>query len=170
MKILGISAFFHDSAAALIDDGKIVAAAQEERFTRKKHDARFPTSAIQYCLSEAACDLNQIDFVVFYEKPFVKLDRLLETYLGFAPFGFRSFHKAIPIWIKEKLFMKREIFSGLKKAAAGERFTGKLVFTKHHESHAASAFFASPFDEAAIVTVDGVGEWTTTAIGSGSGN
>lgn len=170
MRILGISAFYHDSAAALVEDGRIVGAAQEERFTRKKHDAAFPEKAIQYCLKEAGCELNEIDFVVFYEKPLVKFERLLETYIGYAPSGFRSFRMAIPVWIKEKLFLKREILAGLKRVAAGKKYQGKLVYTGHHESHAASAFFPSPFDEAAVVTVDGVGEWTTTSIGYGAGN
>ncbi len=163
--ILGISAFYHDSAAALIVDGKLVAAAQEERFTRKKHDPKFPTHAIEYCLREAGITAADLDYVVFYEKPFVKFERLLETYLAFAPRGFRSFVMAMPVWLKEKLFISREI----RQAMAGAT-KAKLVFTEHHESHAASAFFPSPFEEAAILTLDGVGEWCTTALGVGRGN
>lgn len=170
MKILGISAFYHDSAAALIDDGTIVAAAQEERFTRKKHDEAFPEQAIRYCLDEAGIELAEVDYVVFYEKPLVKFERLLETYLAYAPVGFSSFRRAIPVWVKEKLFLKREINRGLKSIAGGAAFEGSLVFTGHHESHAASAFFPSPFEDAAVVCVDGVGEWTTTSIASGNGN
>lgn len=170
MRILGISAFYHDSAAALVEDGRIVAAAQEERFTRKKHDEAFPVNAINYCLSESGCTLDDVDFVVFYEKPLVKFERLMETYLAFAPRGFSSFRRAVPVWVKEKLFLKREIHSGLKKANNGKRFRGSLVYTNHHESHAASAFFPSPFEEAAIICADGVGEWTTTSIFHGKEN
>ena len=165
MNILGISAFYHDSAAALIVDGKIVAAAQEERFTRNKHDEAFPTNAVEYCLSEAGLDADELDYVVFYEKPLQKFDRLLETYLSFAPAGFRSFRKAMPVWLGEKLFLPRAIKAGLSG-----RFKGPLVFVEHHESHAASAFLPSPFKEAAILTIDGVGEWSTTTIGEGRGN
>jgi len=170
MKILGISAFYHDSAAALVEDGRIVAAAQEERFTRKKHDESFPQNAIRYCLEENGCTLDEIDFVVFYEKPLVKFERLMETYLAFVPRGFASFRRAIPVWVKEKLFLKREIRNGLKTINEGQQFKGTQVYTNHHESHAASAFFPSPFEEAAVVCVDGVGEWTTTSIFHGKNN
>lgn len=170
MRILGISAFYHDSAAALLDNGKIVAAAQEERFTRKKHDAEFPEHAIAYCLQEAGCTLADVEQVVFYEKPFLKFERLLETYLANAPRGFQSFNKAIPIWIKEKLFQKNLLATELKKLNGNKKWQGKLLFTEHHQSHAGSAFFPSPFDSAAILTMDGVGEWCTTSIGHGQGN
>lgn len=163
--ILGISAFYHDSAAALVIDDQIVAAAQEERFTRKKHDARFPEHAVDYCLREAGLTPDQLDYVGFYDKPLRTFERLLETYLAFAPAGFRSFRSSIPVWLKEKLHLPREIRKGLR-----ERYKGRLVFTNHHESHAASAFFPSPFDEAAIMTLDGVGEWSTTCLGVGRGN
>ena len=163
MKILGISAFYHDSAAALIVDGDIVAAAQEERFTRKKHDHRFPKNAVEYCFKEAGISADDIDYVAFYDKPFLKFERLLETYLTYAPIGIQSFIKAMPLWIKEKLWMKELI-----KNEIG--FEGEILFPEHHESHAASAFFASPFDEAAFLTLDGVGEWTTTSYGIGKEN
>jgi carbamoyltransferase len=163
--ILGISAFYHDSAAALLVDGDIVAAAQEERFTRKKHDPAFPTNAAQYCLNEAGISKDDLDYVVFYEKPLRKFDRLLETYLGTAPQGLSSFSMALPLWLREKLHLPKQIRKGLNFPAKA-----KLVFTDHHESHAASAFFPSPFEEAAILTLDGVGEWDTTTIGTGSGN
>ncbi len=163
--ILGISAFYHDSAAALVVDGEIVAAAQEERFTRKKHDSEFPVNAIEYCLSEAGISIEDLDHVGFYDKPFLKFERLLETYLGYAPRGFGSFLHAVPVWLKQKLHLRREIRRGLN----GE-YRKRVVFTEHHESHAASAFFPSPFDEAAILTVDGVGEWATASYGIGRGN
>jgi carbamoyltransferase len=163
--ILGISAFYHDSAAALVIDGELVAAAQEERFTRKKHDQAFPKQAIEYCLSEAGITPEQLDYVGFYDKPLRTFERLLETYIAFVPRGFRSFRSAIPVWLKEKLYLPREMRKGLD-----DRYTGKYVFTNHHESHAASAFFPSPFDEAAIMTLDGVGEWSTTCLGVGRGN
>ena len=163
--ILGISAFYHDSAAALVVDGEIVAAAQEERFTRKKHDPEFPVNAIEYCLREAGLRAEDLDFVGFYDKPFLKFERLLETYLAYAPQGFNSFLQAIPVWIKQKLHLRREIKRGLHGA-----YRKRIVFTEHHESHAASAFFPSPFDEAAILTVDGVGEWATASYGIGQGN
>lgn len=169
MNILGISAFYHDSAAALVHDGRILAAAQEERFTRKKHDERFPIEAVRYCLNAAGTDLSGLDYVVFYEKPLLKFERLLETYLAYAPSGFASFRKAMPLWLKQKLFSKREIRNGLAEAAGG-KLRAPLVFTGHHESHAASAFFPSPFEEAAVLTVDGVGEWTTTSLWKGAGN
>ena len=162
---MGISAFYHDSAAALVVNDEIVAAAQEERFTRIKHDESFPANAVKYCLKETKCDLKDIDHVVFYEKPFLKFDRLLETYLNFAPSGFGSFVRAMPQWLKQKLHLPREIKRGLP----GD-LQKPLVFTKHHESHAASAFFPSPFEEAAILTMDGVGEWDTATIGVGKGN
>lgn len=163
MKILGISAYYHDSAAAIIIDGNIVAAAHEERFSRKKHDHRFPINALKYCLNEAGIDSSQLDYVAFYDKPFLKFERLLETYLAYAPVGIQSFIKAMPLWIKEKLWMKELI-----KNEVG--FEGKVLFPEHHESHAASAFFASPFQEAAFLTIDGVGEWTTTSYGTGKDN
>lgn len=163
--ILGISAFYHDSAAALVVDGKIVAAAQEERFTRRKHDQDFPKNAVNYCLKEAGLNPEDLDYVGFYDKPLRKFERLLETYLAFVPKGFRSFRQAIPVWLKEKLYLPREMRDGLDG-----RYNGRFVFTDHHESHAASAFFPSPFDEAAIMTLDGVGEWSTTCLGVGRGN
>ncbi len=163
--ILGISAFYHDSAAALIVDGEIVAAAQEERFTRKKHDAGFPIHAIEYCLKEAHLSPGHLDYVGFYDKPFLKFERLLETYLTFAPLGFRSFLEAMPVWLRQKLFLPREIQKGLRHA-----YHRRIVFTDHHESHAASAFFPSPFEEAAILTLDGVGEYATASFGTGCGN
>jgi len=163
--ILGISAFYHDSAAALVIDGRIVAAAQEERFSRIKHDDSFPVQAIQYCLREAGLDAGQLDYVGFYDKPLLKFERLLETYLAFAPSGFRSFRLAMPIWLSKKLHLRREIRKGL-----GGKFRRRIVYTEHHESHAASAFYPSPFDEAAILTIDGVGEWATASLGKGRGN
>src|SRR3954471_17451156 len=170
MRILGISAFYHDSAAALLVDGKIVAAAQEERFTRKKHDPNFPTAAVRYCLSAANIAAGDVDHVVFYEKPFLKFERLLETYLAFAPRGFQSFRKAIPVWLKEKLFQKRLLRDRLSEIDDSVDWEAKLLFADHHQSHAASAFFASPFAESAILTLDGVGEWTTTSAGYGKAN
>ena len=163
--ILGISAFYHDSAAALLVDGRIVAAAQEERFTRKKHDAGFPTAAIAFCLAEADIDASALDYVGFYDKPFLKFERLLETYLAYAPRGFGSFIQAMPQWLKQKLHLPREIRRGL-----GGTYRKSITFTEHHESHAASAFFASPFEDAAILTLDGVGEWATASYGVGHGN
>ncbi|MHC5056774.1 MAG: carbamoyltransferase family protein [Planctomycetota bacterium] len=163
--ILGVSAFYHDSAAALVIDGKVVAAAQEERFTRKKHDPSFPQNAIDYCLTEAGLDPGSSDYVGFYDKPFLKFERLLETYLAFGPSGFRSFAKAMPLWLRQKLHLPKLIREGL-----GGRYRKGIVFAEHHESHAASAFFPSPFDEAAILTVDGVGEWATASCGAGRGN
>jgi carbamoyltransferase len=163
--ILGISAFYHDSAAALVVDGKIVAAAQEERFTRKKHDEAFPKNAIEYCLSEAGLTAEQLDYVGFYEKPLTKFDRLLSTYVSYAPAGFGSFCMAMPQWLKDKLYLPRAMRKGL-----GGKYRKRFVFTEHHESHAASAFFPCPFDEAAILTLDGVGEWDTASFGVGRGN
>jgi carbamoyltransferase len=165
MNILGISAFYHDSAACLVRDGEIVAAAQEERFTRKKHDARFPEHAIDYCLAAGDLDASQLDCVAFYDKPLLKFDRLLETYIGYAPDGFRSFAAAMPLWLGRKLHVPREIDRGLRR-----RYRGRYVFMEHHESHAASAFYPSPFAEAAILTLDGVGEWATGSFGVGHGN
>ncbi|MEG3980531.1 carbamoyltransferase [Microcoleus sp. T3B2] len=171
MNILGISAYYHDSAAALIRDGEIIAAAQEERFSRKKHDARFPKNAIAYCLKEANIDLRELDRIVFYDKPLVKFERLLETYLAYAPQGFRSFLAAMPIWLKEKLYLKTMLKRDL--AAIANCKTNKLpslLFTEHHQSHAASAFFPSPFQKAAVLCLDGVGEWATTSVWLGDGN
>ncbi len=165
-KIIGISAFYHDSAASLIIDGKIVGAAQEERFTRKKHDARFPINSIGYLLKEANCSLDSIDHIIFYEKPFIKFERLLETYVANAPMGFKSFKKAMPVWLREKLFQKNLILKYLKKISKNFN-SEKLLFAEHHESHAASAFYPSPYDEALILTIDGVGEWATTTISIG---
>tara|TARA_B100000700_G_scaffold37803_1_gene37477 strand:+ start:1130 stop:2968 length:1839 start_codon:yes stop_codon:yes gene_type:complete len=170
MYILGISAFYHDSAACLLKDGEIVAAAQEERFTRRKHDPGFPSNAIQYCLKEANIDSSQVDNVVFYEKPFLKFERLLETYLAFAPKGFKSFSKAMPLWIKDKLFQKSALIKELNAALDEDiNWRERLLFSEHHLSHAASAFYPSPFDRAAVLTIDGVGEWTTTSIAVGKG-
>jgi len=163
--IIGVSGLYHDSAAALLRDGQIVCAAQEERFTRKKHDSQMPIHAIEYCLRQAGLDAAELDYVVFYEKPLLKFDRLIETYLSYAPKGFRQFLMAIPLWLKQKLHIPRE----LDKALGGD-FKGKFVFTEHHESHAASAFFPSPYSQAAVVTLDGVGEWTTASIGTGINN
>jgi carbamoyltransferase len=169
MKILGISAFYHDSAAALVVDGDIVAAAQEERFTRRKHDARFPTEAVRFCLAEAGERLSGLDHVVFYDKPFLKFERLLETYVAFAPQGFRSFRMAMPVWLREKLFQKDLLIRELRRIDADFDARGKLLFTEHHQSHAASAFFPSPFAEAVVLTMDGVGEWASTSVGVGRG-
>ncbi|MCP4787484.1 MAG: carbamoyltransferase [Fuerstiella sp.] len=163
--ILGISAFYHDSAAALVVDGEIVAAAQEERFTRKKHDYEFPVNAIDFCLRQSGVAAKDLDYVGFYDKPFTKFERLLETYLAYVPLGYRSFRRAIPLWLKQKLHLPKEIRKGL-----GGQYDGNIVFTDHHESHAASAFFPSPFESAAIMTLDGVGEWSTSCLGVGKGN
>ncbi len=170
MQILGISAFYHDSAAALIEDGNIIAAAQEERFTRKKHDSRFPSKAIEFCLSYAELKLENIDFVVFYDKPFLKFERLLETYLAVAPRGFQSFKMSIPLWLREKLFQKSLLRSELKNFDQNFDWKNKLLFAEHHLSHAASAFFPSPFKDAVVLTMDGVGEWATTSVALGEGN
>ncbi len=167
--ILGISSFYHDSASALIKNGEIVAAAQEERFTRKKHDANFPENSIKYVLKEANINLDDLDYIVFYEKPLIKFERLIETYVGNAPRGFKSFKTAIPIWIKEKLFQKNIITNELKKISKTFK-QEKLLFSEHHQSHAASAFYPSPFNEAIILTIDGVGEWATTTISIGNKN
>jgi len=168
--ILGISAFYHDSAAALIVDGKIIAAAQEERFSRTKHDARYPREAINYVLSEANLKLNEVNHIVFFEKPFLKFERLLETYLAFAPRGFKSFSLSMPIWLSEKLFQKKYLFDKLKEQDENFKDISKINFSEHHYSHAASAFYPSPFDEAVVLTLDGVGEWATSTLAVGKGN
>ncbi|MDA9031323.1 carbamoyltransferase [Candidatus Pseudothioglobus singularis] len=167
--ILGISAFYHDSASALIIDGEIIAAAQEERFTRKKHDPSYPTNAINYCLSEAGLTLAQIDYIAFYDKPFLKFERLLETYVALAPKGFQSFRISMPIWLREKLFLKDMLIKEIKKVDKSFN-ADKMMFSEHHFSHAASAFYASPFEEAVVITLDGVGEWATTTVAIGKGH
>ena len=169
MRILGVSAFYHDSAAALVEDGRVVAAAQEERFSRKKHDSGYPRRAIEYCLAEAGVRLGDVDYVAFYDKPFLKFERLLETYLEFAPRGFRSFRMALPLWLKEKLFQKRLLAGELAVLAPEFDWEKRLLFAEHHQSHAASAFFPSPFEEAVVLTMDGVGEWATTSLAFGAG-
>ena len=163
MRILGISAYYHDSAAALVQDGDLVAAAQEERFSRKKHDHNFPARAARYCMDAVGASPEDIDHIVFYDKPITKFDRLLETYLSFAPLGWKSFRQAMPLWLGTKLHLPKII-----KRELG--WQGKVLFTEHHEAHAASAFFPSPYQEAAVITFDGVGEWATTSWGVGSGN
>ena len=168
--VLGISAFYHDSAAAIIVDGKIIAAAQEERFTRKKHDASYPKNAINYVLKESGLKLNEVDHVVFYEKPFLKFERLLETYIGFSPSGFKSFSMSMPLWLSEKLFQKKMLFDALKEQDNNFNDIKKINFSEHHLSHAASAFFSSPYEEAIILTLDGVGEWATTTVSLGKNN
>lgn len=170
MIVLGISALYHDSAAAILCNGEIVAAAQEERFTRKKHDSGFPKNAIEFCLDEAGVQPEGVDLVAFYDKPFLKFERLLETYVAFAPRGFESFRKAIPIWLREKLFLKDLLVKELKLLEPGVRWEERLRFSEHHLSHAASAFFPSPFEEAAVLTMDGVGEWATTSLAIGRGS
>lgn len=171
MRILGVSAFYHDAAAALVVDGEIVAAAQEERFTRKKHDASFPAHAVRYCLDFARLQPSDVDYIAFYDKPLLKFDRLLETYLAFAPRGFSSFRAALPVWIKEKLFQKDLIAKELRNHLGnGLDWASRLVFSEHHLSHAASAFFPSPFERAAVLTMDGVGEWATTSLAVGNGH
>ena len=169
MRILGVSAYYHDSAAALVEDGRVVAAAQEERFTRKKHDPGFPTNAVRFCLEQVGGDPSKIDAVAFYDKPFLKFDRLLETYLAFAPRGFASFRLGFPLWIKEKLFQRRMLVDELKVIAPDVDWAAKLLFSEHHLSHAASAFYPSPFERAAVLTMDGVGEWATTSLAIGNG-
>ncbi|RZA00438.1 MAG: hypothetical protein EOP47_13945 [Sphingobacteriaceae bacterium] len=169
MRILGISAFYHDSAAAIIVDGKIVAAAQEERFTRKKHDPDFPTNAVKYCLEQTGTTIDDLDAIAFYDKPLLKFERLLETYYAFAPQGVRSFITAMPVWLKEKVFLKRLIKDELKKVGEYDKKKLKLLFPEHHLSHAASAYYASPYQDAAILTIDGVGEWATASIAKGDG-
>ena len=168
--VLGISAFYHDSAAAIIVDGEIIAAAQEERFTRKKHDESYPKNAINYVLKEANLKLSEVDHIVFYEKPFLKFERLLETYVGFSPSGFKSFSMSMPLWLSEKLFQKKMLFDELKKQDNNFNDIKKINFSEHHLSHAASAFFSSPYDEAIILTLDGVGEWATTTVSLGKNN
>ena len=163
--ILGISAFYHDSAAVLIDDGRIIAAAQEERFTRIKHDSALPVRAIEFCLKQGGLSAGDLNYIAFYEKPLTKFERLLETYLAYAPSGFSSFRMAMPVWLKDKLHLRRTLRRGLEGSTSA-----RLIFTDHHESHAASAFFPSPYEQAAIVTLDGVGEWSTTTFGVGDGN
>ena len=170
MRILGISAFYHDSAAALIEDGRIVAAGQEERFSRKRHDAGFPRAAIRYCLEATGQALADVDYVVFYDKPFLKFERLLETYMAFAPRGFRSFRMAMPLWLREKLFQKNLLRKELQTLDSGFDAEQRLLFAEHHQSHAASAFFPSPFKEAVVLTMDGVGEWATTSLSLGRDN
>lgn len=170
MRILGISAYYHDSAAALIVDGDVVAAAQEERFTRRKHDPSFPANAISYCLRTAGCAPRDLDAIAFYDKPFLKFERLLETYLSFAPAGFSSFRKAMPLWLREKLFQKDLLLREFRKIDGGDIDPKRLLFSEHHFAHAASAFFPSPFADAAVLTMDGVGEWTTSSLAIGSGN
>jgi len=162
MNILGISAFYHDSAACLVRDGKIISAAQEERFTRKKHDSAFPKNAVEFCLKDSNITVKDLDYVAYYDKPFLTFERILETYLSYAPLGIKSFIKALPLWIKKKLWMKEVIGKELG-------YEGIIVFPEHHESHAASAFYPSPFQEAAFMTMDGVGEWTTASYGVGAG-
>jgi carbamoyltransferase len=169
MRVLGLSAYYHDSAAALVEDGRILAAAQEERFTRRKHDARFPGHAIASCLEIAGLGPDDIDCVAFYDKPFLKFERLLETYVAFAPRGFASFRKAIPVWLREKLFQKDLLLKELRRLPGAPEFGERLLFSEHHLSHAASAFYPSPFEEAVVLTMDGVGEWTTTSVALGRG-
>ena len=168
--ILGLSSFYHDSAAALVVDGQVVAAAQEERFTRKKHDAAFPINAIRYVLDEGGLTLDDLDHVAFYDKPFLKFERLLETYVGNAPRGFASFRIAIPVWIREKLFQKDLIQKELRNITPKIKIAEKMLFSEHHFSHAASAFYPSPFEEAVVLTLDGVGEWATSTVAIGRGS
>src|SRR3989454_10091563 len=169
MKILGISAYYHDAAAALLIDGQVVAAAQEERFTRKKHDSSFPHHAIRACLEATGTRASEIDHVAFYDKPFLKFERLLETYLAFAPRGFTSFRQALPVWVKDKLFQRNTLIKELRSLERKADWDAKLLFSEHHLSHAASAFYPSPFERAAVLTMDGVGEWTTTSLALGEG-
>ena len=167
--ILGISAFYHDSAAALVVDGEVIAAAQEERFTRRKHDPSYPSCSIDYVLSEAGLTLDKVGHVVFYDKPFLKFERLLETYVAFAPKGLKQFCMAMPVWLREKLFLKGQLIKNLKKL--DKKFDAeRLLFGEHHFSHAASAFYPSPFEEAVVLTLDGVGEWATSTVSIGKGN
>ena len=168
--ILGISAFYHDSAAALIIDGDIIAAAQEERFSRKKHDSSYPFHAVDYVLKEKNLSINEVDYIVFFEKPFLKFERLLETYMAFAPKGFKSFSLSMPIWLREKLFQKKFLFEKLKQHDGKFNDINKIKFSEHHYSHAASAFYPSPFKEAIVLTLDGVGEWATTTVAIGKNN
>lgn len=170
MRVLGISAYYHDSAAALIEDGRILSAAQEERFTRKKHDSSFPRNAVKFCFDEAGIGAEDIDHVAFYDKPFLKFDRLLETYIAYAPRGFKSFKMAIPLWLREKLFQKDLLSDELKRLYPEVDWLGRLLFSEHHLSHAASAYFPSPYDKAVVLTMDGVGEWATTSVAIGDGD
>src|SRR5204862_2761653 len=167
MKILGISAYYHDAAAALLIDGQVAAAAQEERFTRKKHDSSFPHQAIASCLQATGARPSEIDFVAFYDKPFLKFERLLETYLAFAPKGFASFRTALPVWVKDKLFQRGTLLQELKNLQSGIDWDKRLLFSEHHLSHAANAYSPSPFDSAAVLTMDGDDDWTTTAVALG---
>jgi carbamoyltransferase len=169
MKILGISAFYHDSAAAIIENGEIIAAAQEERFTRKKHDPNFPSNAVKFCLEYCGTTIDKLDAIAFYDKPLLKFERLLETYYAFVPRGLSSFITAIPVWLKEKMFLKRLIYEELAKIQSFDKGKVKLLFPEHHLSHAASAYYSSPFNDAAILTIDGVGEWATASICHGTG-
>ena len=166
MKILGISAYYHDAAAALLIDGQVAAAAQEERFTRKKHDSSFPHHAVRSCLEATGTRASEIDYVAFYDKPFLKFERLLETYLAFAPRGFASFRTALPVWVKDKLFQRGTLLQELKTVQSGIDWDKRLLFSEHHLSHAASAYYPSPFESAAVLTMDGVGEWSTSRIRS----
>ncbi len=168
--ILGLSAYYHDSAAALLIDGEPIAAAQEERFTRKKHDAAFPRQAIEYCLAEAGITLDEVDHIAFYDKPFLKFERLLEAYVANAPRGFKSFQMAIPVWIREKLFQKDLMQKEFREIVPKIQTRDKILFAEHHYSHAASAYYPSPFDEAVVLTLDGVGKWATTAVAIGRGS
>ena len=168
--ILGISAFYHDSAAALILDGEIIAAAQEERFSRKKHDPSYPFNAVKYVLKQANLELSNVDHIVFFEKPFLKFERILETYMAFAPRGFKSFSLSMPIWLREKLFQKKFLYEKLKSHDENFNDINKIKFSEHHYSHAASAFYPSPFKEAIVLTLDGVGEWATTTVALGRDN
>lgn len=169
MNILGISAFYHDSAASIIQNGEVIAAAQEERFTRIKHDPAFPSNAVKFCLDYAGLTLDKIDAIVFYDKPLLKFERLLETYYGFSPKGLKSFLTSIPVWLKEKMFLKRMLHEELEKIGGYDKKKAKLLFPEHHLSHGASAFYPSPFEEAAVLTIDGVGEWATASICYGKG-
>ena len=169
ISILGISAFYHDSAAAMIKEGKIIAAAQEERFSRKKHDSDYPFHAVEFVLKESKLKLSEVDYIVFYEKPFLKFERLLETYVSFAPKGFKSFSKSMPLWIKDKLFQKKMLFQELQNHDEKFNDINKIYFSEHHFSHAASAFYPSPFEDATVLTLDGVGEWATTTVAKGKG-
>src|ERR1039458_4476095 len=170
MRILGISAFYHDSAAALVEDGEVLAAVQEERFTRRKHDSGFPRHAVEYCVTGQSLTLDDVDYVVFYDKPFLKFERLLETYVAFAPRGFQSFRMVMPLWTHEKLFQRNVLCNELKRHGHRFEWENKLLFAEHHLSHAASAFFPSPFEEALILTMDGVGEWASTSAAMGRAN
>ena len=167
--ILGISAFYHDRVAAFIQNGKLIAAAQEERFSRKKHDSSYPFYAVKFVLKKAKFKLSEVDYIVFYEKPFLKFERLLETYTAFAPKGFKSFSMSMPVWLREKLFLKKILFNELKNHDENFNDINKIYFSEHHFSHAASAFYPSPFDEATVLTLDGVGEWATTTVAKGKG-